>query len=82
MADAKPSFENVLCCDKIIFVLIKSNGSIVMEYHVVEKLDTAMESNNLRDKQPNGQIFFLASGFSFTNIHDSQHSKRRERLFL
>ena len=25
---------------------------------------------------------FLLSGFAFTNIHDSEDSRRRERLFL
>ena len=61
MADAKPSIENILCCDKLPIVLVKSYQmeAFVMGYHVYkktwkpfvgEKLDTAMEPNNVMDK--------------------------------
>ena len=61
MADAKPSIENILCCDKLPIVLVKSYEmeAFVMGYHVYretwkpfvgEKLDTAMEPNNVMDK--------------------------------
>ena len=61
MADAKPSIENILCCDKLPIVLVKSYEleAFVMGYHVYrktwkpfvgQKLDTAMEPNNVMGK--------------------------------
>ena len=60
MADARPSIENIFCCDKLPLVLVISYKmehfswvSCIQENtepFVGEKLDTAMYPNNLIDK--------------------------------
>ena len=81
---SKITFENRIPVLLVVCDGIKALRKASMIQHGIFKLSAVTYRENLPDslffQDPNREFFFL-SGFSFTNIHDSQDSRERGYLF-